>query len=70
MDSTGLREDDAFTTLKRKNWRKLIVIVDTDPQMILPANISIGPRWSDSKRFEMRLILSCEELLVDSGDCR
>ena len=48
IDSTGLREDNAsFYYIKRsgkkKYWRKLTVIVDTDSQMILSANISIDP---------------------------
>ena len=49
VDSTGLREDNASfyyakrSGKKRRSWRKLTVIKDTDSQAILSANISIGP---------------------------
>lgn len=49
IDSTGLREDNASfyyakrSGKKRKSWRKLTIVVDTDSQAILSVNISIGP---------------------------
>jgi len=49
VDSPSLREDNASfyyakrSGKKRMNWRKLTIVVDTDSQMILSANISIGP---------------------------
>ena len=56
------------------NWRKLTIVVDTDSQMILSANISIGPSNDGvilREMFEGGLIPSCQVLLADSGyDCR
>ena len=48
IDSTGLRDNASFyyakrSGKKRKNWRKLTIVVDTDSQVILSANVSIGP---------------------------
>ena len=80
VDSTGLREDNASfyyakrSGKKRKNWRKLTIVVDTESQAILSANISIGPSNDGvilREMFEKGLIPSCEVLLADSGyDCR
>ena len=45
IDSTGLREDNASfyyakrSGKKRKSWRKLTIVVDTDSQMSLSATI-------------------------------
>ena len=80
VDSTGLREDNASfyyakrSGKKRKNWRKLTIVVDTDSQMILSANVSIGPSNDGvilREMFNDGLIPSCEVLLADSGyDCK
>ena len=80
IDSTGLREDNASfyyakrNGKKKRSWRKLTIVVDTDSQAILSANISICPS-NDSvilrEMFERCLIPSCEVLLADSGyDCK
>ncbi len=80
IDSTGLREDNASfyyakrSGKKRKNWRKLTIVVDTDSQAILSANISIGPSNDGvilREMFNKGLIPPCEVLLADSGyDCK
>ena len=80
IDSTGLREDNASfyyakrSGKKRRSWRKLTIVVDTDSQAIVSANISIGPSNDGAilrDMFESGLIPSCEVLLADSGyDCK
>ena len=68
VDFTGLREDNASfyyakrSGKKRKSWRKLTIVVDTDSQAILSANISIGPSNDGAilrEMFENGLIPSC-----------
>jgi len=74
IDSTGLREDNANfyyakrSGKKRKNWRKLTIVVDTDSQAIISANIGVGPSNDGvilREMFEKGLIPSCQVLLAD-----